>query len=72
MDVASIRLSVFIVVLCICALVEALKPKRPLTQPKGFRWLNNLGLTGFNSVILVITMPLLAVETALFGHQNKN
>ncbi|PML54460.1 sterol desaturase family protein [Vibrio breoganii] len=71
MDVASIRLSIFIAVLCICALIEALKPKRPLTQPKGFRWLNNLGLTGFNSIVLMITMPLLAVEAALWAEQNQ-
>ncbi|CAM4153529.1 sterol desaturase family protein [Vibrio neonatus] len=67
MDVAYIRVSIFTAVLVSCALAEYWKPKRPLRQPKLYRWANNLGLTGLNSVLIYITMPLLAVEAALWA-----
>ncbi|GAD79546.1 sterol desaturase family protein [Vibrio ezurae] len=67
MDVAFIRVSIFVTVLVCCALAEYWKPKRPLRQLKSYRWMNNLGLTGLNSVLVYITMPLLAVEAALWA-----
>lgn len=69
MDVNILRGLIFISVLICCAFIEWRYPKRALSQPKPLRWINNLGLTGLNSVLLHITMPLLAVEAALWAQQ---
>ncbi|USD66586.1 sterol desaturase family protein [Vibrio sp. SCSIO 43136] len=67
----TIRFGVFLFVLVACAMWEYLKPRKALTQSKWQRWLNNLGLVGFNSIVLTITMPLLAFETAQMAQNNQ-
>ncbi|WP_070971464.1 sterol desaturase family protein [Vibrio sonorensis] len=70
MDPNSARLSIFISVLVLCALWEWATPRKRLTQNKVYRWLNNLGLVAFNSVLLTLAMPVLAFETAYWAMQN--
>ncbi|MCW8907893.1 MAG: sterol desaturase family protein [Sedimenticola sp.] len=63
----SIRLGFFFGVLLLVALWELRAPRRPLTQPKSLRWLNNLGLTFFNTLVLRLLFPAAAVGMALFA-----
>lgn len=62
-----IRLSFFLSTLVLCGLWEWFAPRKALTQSKWQRWLNNLGLIGFNSLCLSLLMPLLAIETAIWA-----
>jgi len=62
-----IRLGFFFGILLLVALWELRAPRRPLTQPKSLRWLNNLGLTFFNSLVLRLLFPAAAVGMALFA-----
>lgn len=71
MDNNLLRFTVFLGVLLICMLVETLAPKRTLTQPRWYRWINNLTLVGFNSFILQITLPLLAFEASIWAQNNN-
>ncbi|OBT12167.1 sterol desaturase [Vibrio sp. UCD-FRSSP16_10] len=71
MDIASLRMSIFVTVLLTCALAEYFKPRRKLSQSKPVRWANNLGLTGLNSLLIYLTMPLLAIEAAMWAHQQQ-
>ncbi|MBA5763518.1 sterol desaturase family protein [Vibrio sp. 404] len=64
-----IRLSFFLSVLVLCGIWEWLTPRKILTQNKWQRWLNNIGLVGFNSVCLNLFMPLLAIEAAIWAEQ---
>ncbi|MCG6212441.1 sterol desaturase family protein [Vibrio furnissii] len=60
----AVRLLFFTLVLVACALWESNQPRKILTQRKWLRWVNNLGLVGLNSVLLTLTMPILAVSAA--------
>lgn len=66
-----IRLSVFFSVLLLCGLWERLTPRKKLTQHKWYRWLNNLGLIGLNSLCLSLAMPILAFEAASFASAHQ-
>ncbi|EEX92394.1 Sterol desaturase family protein [Vibrio orientalis CIP 102891 = ATCC 33934] len=70
-DPELIRLSIFIGVLCLCAIWEWAVPRKTLTQSKLYRWLNNLGLVVFNSVCLTLLMPILAYESAVYAQQHQ-
>ncbi|GAB2660317.1 sterol desaturase family protein [Vibrio panuliri] len=65
-----IRLSFFISVLVLCALWEWVAPRKQLTQKKLSRWLNNLGLVGFNSLCITLLMPWVAIESAIWANQS--
>lgn len=65
----SLRLGCFIVAFIIFALVEYQWPRKTLTQKKSTRWLSNIGLVFFNSLILRLALPLLAVDAALITDQ---
>ncbi len=65
-----IRLSFFFGSLALVGLWEILVPKRSLTAPKAWRWVNNLGLTFFNSFLLRFTFPILAVGMAILAREN--
>ncbi|OLQ88370.1 sterol desaturase [Vibrio panuliri] len=65
-----IRLSFFISVLVLCALWEWVTPRKQLTQNKLSRWLNNLGLVGFNSLCITLLMPWVAIESAIWANQS--
>lgn len=69
-DPSIVRFSFFIVIFCLCAIWEWRSPRKPLTQSKGFRWLNNAGLIVLNSVTLSLFMPVLAFQVAIVAHDH--
>jgi len=67
---ASIRLSFFLGVFMIMAIWEVMVPKRVLTVSKTIRWVNNLGLVFFNTLILRLLFPAAAVGVAVFAQEH--
>src|SRR5690606_33359340 len=51
----------------VMALWELAAPRRRLSQPKGVRWANNIGLVFFNSFLVRLVFPLAAVGMAVFA-----
>ncbi len=66
-----IRLSFFFGIFAIMALWELKSPRRPLRGSKQFRWLNNIGLTFFNTLLLRLLFPAAAVGVALYASQQQ-
>lgn len=64
-----IRLSVFLGILLVMGLWEAIGPRRPLTTSKSARWLSNLSLVFINSMAVRIGFGLGAVGVALESHR---
>ncbi len=65
---ATIRLTVFLGLFALLALIEAWIPRRPLRQTRAKRWVNNWGLVLLNTAVLrlvALALPLLAVGAAL-------
>ena len=64
-----IRMGFFFGMLAIMAIWEILAPRRALTVSKAVRWINNLGLVFFNSLLLRVIFPAAAVGVAAFAAQ---
>ncbi len=64
---AIIRLSVFLGIFAVMALWEMASPRRPLTRPKGERWLTNILLTAFNTALVRFAVPAIAVSAAVLA-----
>lgn len=64
---AIIRLSVFLGVFALMAGWELLLPRRPLTRPKGERWLANILLTALNTALVRFAVPAIAVSAAVLA-----
>jgi sterol desaturase/sphingolipid hydroxylase (fatty acid hydroxylase superfamily) len=62
----AIRLAFFFAIFAIMATWEVLAPRRALTVSKAVRWVNNLGLVAFNTVLLRLLFPAAAVGMAAF------
>jgi len=62
---AIIRLSVFLGMFAIMATWEIVFPRRPLSRPKGERWLANILLTAINTAMVRFTVPALATGAAV-------
>ncbi len=65
---AAIRLVVFLTLLALFALLEAVLPRRARVQPRQGRWLTNLSITVLNTAalrLMAVAVPLLAVGAAL-------
>ena len=62
-----IRLGFFFGILALMALWEIAAPCRALTVSKSVRWINNLGLVIFNSLLLRLIFPAAAVGVADFA-----
>ncbi|PHQ72004.1 MAG: hypothetical protein COB93_01755 [Sneathiella sp.] len=60
----TIRLSFFIGTLVLIGLWEAVAPKRTPRASKPWRWVNNFGVTFFNTFLLRVLFPVLAVGAA--------
>ena len=63
-----IRLTVFLGLFAIFALLEALAPRRARVQPRRTRWFTNLSITVFNTLALralAVLLPFLAVGAAI-------
>ncbi len=64
---ASIRLGFFLAIFAIMAVWELRAPRRALTVSKAVRWVNNIGLVAFNTVLLRLLFPAAAVGMAAFA-----
>jgi len=70
---ATIRLSVFLGLFALFALLETLAPRRKRRQPRSTRWITNWGITILNTFTLravAIGVPLLAVGAAMDAQTN--
>jgi len=63
----AIRMGVFFGILGVMAVWEILAPRRALTVSKAVRWVNNLGIVFFNSFLVWLVFPVLAVGMASFA-----
>jgi sterol desaturase/sphingolipid hydroxylase (fatty acid hydroxylase superfamily) len=68
---AAIRLGVFFGVFVLMAVWELLAPRRPLTQSKSARWLNNIALVVLNTVVVRIIFPTAAVGVAAYASEHQ-
>ncbi len=67
----EIRLSCFFGIFALMAMWEIVAPKRVLTAKKSLRWLNNIGLVFFNTMLLRFIFPVAAVSFAFFVEQHQ-
>ena len=67
----GIRLGVFLSVFFSLYLWELIHPRRVLRFSKKARWLNNWAIAVFNSLLIKIAFPVLAVGAAIFAEQNQ-
>jgi len=63
----AIRMGAFFGILGVMAVWEILAPRRALTISKAVRWVNNLGIVFFNSFLVWLIFPVLAVGMASFA-----
>ena len=68
---AMIRAGFFFGIFIAVALWEQVSPRRALTVSKGLRWLNNLGIVFFNTVLLRLLFPLMAVGVAIMAEKGN-
>src|SRR5215510_11162165 len=61
------RLSAFVGVFSCMTLWEYWTPRRQLLRPRRERWLTNLTLTTFNSILVWVTVGSIAYASALFA-----
>ena len=61
-----IRMGAFFGILGVMAIWEILAPRRALTISKAIRWVNNLGIVFFNTFLVWLIFPFVAVGMALF------
>jgi len=66
-----LRLSIFLAVITIVALVERFRPRRAAEQSTFLRWANNLGLSVVNTVILRLMIPVALVATAVWAGEGN-
>ena len=66
-----IRISFFYGMLFLIGLWEIMAPRRELSVSKSMRWINNLGLVFFNSIILRLFFPAAAVGLAVIASQEN-
>ncbi len=68
---AAIRAGVFFGIFFTVALWELLSPRRTLSVPKVTRWVNNLGIVFFNTFLLRLLFPLMAVSIAVLAEKGN-
>jgi len=66
-----IRLGFFFGIFAVMAIWEVITPRRRLQSAKAVRWVNNLGLVFFNSVVLRLVFPAAAVGMAVFASDQR-
>ena len=65
---AALRLSVFIGLFAVFAVIEAAAPRRARRQPRRARWMTNWAIVILDTItlrLLALALPLLAVGAAL-------
>jgi sterol desaturase/sphingolipid hydroxylase (fatty acid hydroxylase superfamily) len=65
-----IRLAFFVAVFAVMAVWEIIAPRRPIGNPRGIRWVNNLIITFINSALVRMVFPITAIGVALISLQN--
>lgn len=65
-----LRLSFFFGVFMCIATWELLAPRRPMLTSKIVRWLNNLGITLLNPVVVYLIFPVMPFGVALLAHKS--
>jgi len=65
----AIRLGVYLGLLILLMLAEAVLPRRPLGNPRWRRWPGNLGIAALNSVLVRLIVPGAAVGIALWAER---
>jgi len=68
---ASIRAASFFGIFIVVALWEVVGPRRKLSVSKGLRWINNLGIVFFNTLLLRFLAPLMAVGLAIMAEEEN-
>jgi sterol desaturase/sphingolipid hydroxylase (fatty acid hydroxylase superfamily) len=64
-----IRVGSFLLAFLVVALWEVLSQRRELTTSKKIRWMNNLGITFLNPLILRLVFPVMALDMAVIAQQ---
>lgn len=64
---AFLRLVFFLGIFCGMVLWERFSPRRSLTQNRTTRWLNNIGLVAFNTLLVRLLFPAAAVGAAVYA-----
>ncbi len=65
-----IRITIFISVLALFAILEAIFPRRTRTRARGKRWPANLGISIINQIAARLIMPITAVAAAAYSIEN--
>ena len=63
----AIRMGAFFGILGVMAIWEILAPRRALTVSKAVRWVSNLGIVFFNTFLVWLIFPVVAVGMAVFA-----
>jgi len=66
----AIRLGSFLGLLLIMGVAETVRPRRPLTAPKGRRWLSNLSVLALSTLLIRVLVPFLPTGVALYAAEN--
>lgn len=66
-----LRLGFFLGVLLLCAIWENKLPRKTLTASRRFRWVNNLSLVAFNSLVIALIMPIAAFQAAVIAQEQQ-
>jgi len=64
-----IRVGSFLPAFLLVAMWEILSQRRPLTTSKKKRWINNLGITFLNPLVLRVVFPVLALDMAVIAQK---
>lgn len=68
---SGIRLSVFIGLFMFLAIAEYLFPRRKLAYSKVQRWLNNIAISAFNTLVVRIIFPIAGIGAALLAQEHQ-
>lgn len=68
---AAIRATSFLGIFMIVAIWELVGPRRKLSVSKFLRWINNLGIVFFNTLLLRFLAPLMAVGLAIMAEEEN-
>jgi sterol desaturase/sphingolipid hydroxylase (fatty acid hydroxylase superfamily) len=66
-----IRVGSFLPAFLLVAMWEILSQRRPLTTSKKKRWINNLGITFLNPLVLRVVFPVLALDMAVIAQNQR-
>ena len=69
-DENQLRLTIFVAVLLLLAILETVFPQRARTQTRKSRWTTNFALVAINAIVLRLLGPIAAVVSAEFAMAN--